>query len=71
MPKKLCHYKQKEIEKNIDELSVIVSKPKYICKKCARVACNKKVLCSPENVNTKKSKLHKKDKVCAKCCPKN
>ncbi|THB70868.1 MAG: hypothetical protein D6B28_08375 [Gammaproteobacteria bacterium] len=65
MPKKICNYKQKEIEKKIDQLTTIVAKPKYICKKCARVACNKNLLCKPEKINFKKSKLHKRDDVCA------
>ena len=67
MPKKLCAYKEKEVEQNLADLSVIVEKSKFICKKCARTACEKKYLCKPVKINSKKNKLHKKAHMC-KCC---
>lgn len=60
MPKVLCAWKQKEIEANFDELTTIVGKSKFVCKKCARTAGDKKHLCKPEKIVTKKKKLHKK-----------
>lgn len=59
MPKPLCGWKQKDIEANFSELALIVDKSKCVCKKCARSANDKKYLCKPEKIVTKKSKLHK------------
>jgi len=47
MAKTLCKWKKKEIEQNIHELTNIVSKPRFICKDCARAACDKSYLCKP------------------------
>ena len=47
MAKALCKWKKKDIEHNIHELIDIVSKPKFICKDCARAAGNKNYLCKP------------------------
>ena len=43
----LCAYKKDEIKENLKELSRIVSDPKFICRKCARVANDKEYLCKP------------------------
>ena len=40
----LCELKKETISENIDEISRIIDKPKYICKKCARAANEKKYL---------------------------
>ncbi len=45
MGKSLCKWKKKDIEKHFHELLIIVDKPKYICKECARCAHNKGHLC--------------------------
>jgi hypothetical protein len=45
MPKSLCKWKKKEIEKDLLLLKHIVDKPKYICKDCARSAHDKNFLC--------------------------
>lgn len=60
MPKVLCAWQQKEIEANFDELAKIVEKSKFVCKKCARTACDKQYLCKPAKIVTKKKKSHKK-----------
>ncbi|MDH4943891.1 hypothetical protein [Sulfurimonas sp. C5] len=46
--KTLCDFKRSDIESQIDHIIKIVSKPKFICKKCARVAKDKKYLCKAE-----------------------
>ncbi|MDD2356931.1 MAG: hypothetical protein PHX13_03350 [Thiovulaceae bacterium] len=43
--KTLCELKRDDLEKDFSKIVSIVSKPKYICKKCARVAKDKKYLC--------------------------
>lgn len=45
MPKSLCKWKKKDIEKDIHELIHIVDKPRFICKDCARAAHDKGFLC--------------------------
>lgn len=45
--KTLCSLGRDEIKENLGELTEIVSKPKYICRRCARVATKKKYLCKP------------------------
>ncbi len=51
MAKALCKWKKKDIENNIHELTHIVSKPRFICKDCARAAHNKSYLCKPIKLN--------------------
>lgn len=45
--KKLCGLKKDDIEKHTKKIVKIVSKPKFICEKCARVANDEKYLCHP------------------------
>lgn len=45
--KKLCALKKDDIEKSAKKIIKIVSKPKFICEKCARVAKDEKHLCHP------------------------
>ena len=47
-PKHLCKWSKGDIEKNFSEYRKIVSKPKFVCMKCGRVASSKKFLCKPE-----------------------
>ncbi|MDD1783531.1 hypothetical protein LRP49_20360 [Enterovibrio sp. ZSDZ35] len=47
MAKTLCEWKTKEIENGLDDLLKLVKKSEYVCRKCARVANTKKVLCKP------------------------
>ncbi|WP_169737858.1 hypothetical protein [Enterovibrio calviensis] len=47
MAKTLCDWKSKDIEKEVLELAKLVKAPEYACRKCARVANTKKVLCKP------------------------
>jgi len=43
--KSLCGYKKEDIANKLKKITKIVQKPKYICKKCARVAKGKEYLC--------------------------
>lgn len=45
--KKLCGLKKDDIEKQMEKILKIVSEPKYICEKCARVAKDDEHLCHP------------------------
>jgi hypothetical protein len=47
---KFCRFGKKEIEENIAAIAEAVSKPKYICQKCARVSRKKKDLCKPRKL---------------------
>lgn len=43
----LCDWKRSDIENNQALLQSLVIVPKFFCRKCARVANSKKVLCKP------------------------
>jgi len=43
----LCKLKKNELATDFKKIIKIVKKPKFICEKCARVAKDKKYLCSP------------------------
>ncbi len=43
--KSLCGFKQSVIKEHFDEFQRIVSCPRYVCGKCARVAGEKCFLC--------------------------
>lgn len=45
MAKKMC--KWKKVDKDLDAFRKAVTPPGYVCKKCARVASEKKMLCKP------------------------
>jgi hypothetical protein len=45
--KTLCELEKKDIDKNIGDLIRFVNDPKYICRKCARVAIKENILCKP------------------------
>ncbi|TLD70923.1 hypothetical protein FEM03_10565 [Phragmitibacter flavus] len=45
MAKTLCDWKKHEIVDDIDELLLLVRDPRYVCRKCARVAHSDKHLC--------------------------
>ena len=47
MGKELCKIQELLIRKNPDEYAELVNKPKYLCKRCGRVANKKKSLCKP------------------------
>jgi len=51
--KTLCCLERDKIEDNIEDIAEIIAKPKYICRKCARVASKKKFLCKPMKLKTK------------------
>jgi len=54
--KTLCDWKKKEIERNRDLLTELVSQPRYLCKKCARAAAVSKVLCKPSSLKRRAEK---------------
>ena len=43
--KTLCDWTKEDIHKNYEKLYKIVSNPKFICTKCARVSGSEKYLC--------------------------
>ena len=45
--KELCKWKEDDINKKFDDYSDIVRNPKFVCKKCGRVADKKKWLHKP------------------------
>jgi hypothetical protein len=51
MAKTLCDWTKKDIKKHFDELSVIVTAPRYLCRKCARCAHFPRYLCEPKKVD--------------------
>ena len=42
--KALCKWKEGDIDKKFDKFTAIVGNPKFVCKKCGRVADKKKWL---------------------------
>ena len=45
--KSFCKWSSKDIEKKIDLLASLTEEPRFVCKKCARVANIKKAVCKP------------------------
>uniref|UniRef100_Q3ASP4 Uncharacterized protein n=1 Tax=Chlorobium chlorochromatii (strain CaD3) TaxID=340177 RepID=Q3ASP4_CHLCH len=45
--KALCKLDKETIEKQMEALMELVAEPRYICRKCARVASTKRHLCKP------------------------
>jgi hypothetical protein len=46
----LCDWDRKEIESEMATLVSLVNNPKYVCKKCARVANAEEVLCKSQKI---------------------
>jgi hypothetical protein len=44
----MCSWDKDKIEKKWDKFSAVVSKPKFACTRCGRVADDKKRLCKPK-----------------------
>jgi len=51
--KTLCSLGRDEIKENMAKITEIVSHPKFICRKCARVSQKKKHLCKPVKIKSK------------------
>jgi hypothetical protein len=50
--KKLCKLaKDDAADTNFDEYAALVSKPRFICRKCGRAAKEKGNLCKPEKIS--------------------
>ena len=47
MAKRLCKWKKGDIEDKFDKFLDIIKKPKFVCKKCGRVADKKEWLHKP------------------------
>ena len=45
--KRMCKWSEKDLDEKIDKFTAIVSNPKFVCKKCLRVADKKKWLHKP------------------------
>jgi len=50
MSKTLCDWSSKDIEKHLHKLALITAEPRYLCRKCARVANRSKHLCKPKRI---------------------
>jgi hypothetical protein len=50
--KTLCKLDKHDIEESMPDIVSLVSEPKFICRKCARVAKNKKYLCQPVKIKS-------------------
>jgi rubrerythrin len=48
--KTLCKWDKDDIRDDLDKLKKIVASPKYICRKCGRVAKDEEFLCKPEKL---------------------
>ena len=46
----LCDWERKDIESDMAILMSLVNRPKYVCKKCARVANTDDVLCKSKKI---------------------
>jgi len=47
---KMCHLKKSTLKDHFDDVVKLVDNPKYICKKCFRVANDKDALCKPKKM---------------------
>lgn len=56
MKKTLCSLDKDEIKENIADIASIVSKAKYLCRKCIRASRNAKHLCKPARIEPKEKK---------------
>lgn len=45
--KTMCKFKKEKIEENLKVIRKIVINPKFICRKCARIANDEAYLCKP------------------------
>lgn len=48
--KTICEWDKDKIKDDIDKLKAIVTPPKFICRKCGRVAKESEYLCKPEKL---------------------
>jgi hypothetical protein len=48
--KKVCKWKEDDLAEKLDEFMDIVRQPKFLCKKCGRVADDKKLLHKPISI---------------------
>lgn len=48
MPKTLCEWSRRDIERHCDQLQKLTHAAEFYCRKCARVAVTERVLCKPE-----------------------
>ncbi len=50
LKKKMCKLAKEGLKENEEAILAEVRQPVYICKKCLRVAENKKLLCDPKKL---------------------
>jgi hypothetical protein len=46
-PKHLCKWDKDDIKDDLEKLKKLVVPPRYICRKCGRVAKDREYLCKP------------------------
>jgi 3-methyladenine DNA glycosylase/8-oxoguanine DNA glycosylase len=51
--KRMCKWKEDDISEKFDKYLNIVRNPKFVCKKCGRVADKKKLLHKPASIKFK------------------
>ncbi len=57
MADKMCKFSSKGIDKEeFEKYSLLVGKPKYICKKCGRAARDSDNLCDPKKIKKMEAK---------------
>lgn len=58
MARTLCEWSKKDIETDFKRLSGLVCNPAFVCKKCARSANTKKILCKPQPIAGQREGKH-------------
>ncbi|MHB8131999.1 MAG: hypothetical protein ACYDEX_23810 [Mobilitalea sp.] len=43
----LCDWKPEELEKHLEDVKALVSKPTHVCKNCGRASSIETILCKP------------------------
>lgn len=47
MPRTLCEWDKRDIERDLQRLAGVIGTPRFVCRKCARSAEDPRFLCKP------------------------